>query len=108
MAVVAATVLVLAAVLAVGLLRDPSPGSADDDSIVAAAGPATTGAAAAPVGVANPGSVPTGATAPPEDLAIALDGDCTIEATRLALGDSGVDVHACSRGSSRPASSTAR
>ena len=55
-------------------------------------------AAAAPAGVANPGSVPADAAAPAEDLAIALDGDCTIEATRLALGDSGIDVQCLQQG----------
>ncbi|MET0458607.1 MAG: L,D-transpeptidase family protein [Ilumatobacteraceae bacterium] len=95
-AVVGATLLVLAAVLAIGLLRDPSKGSADADSLVAAV-PSTT-ATVAPAGVVNPGSVPTDETAPAEDLAIALDGDCTIEATRLALGDSGVDVQCLQQG----------
>ncbi|MET0326007.1 MAG: L,D-transpeptidase family protein [Ilumatobacteraceae bacterium] len=95
-AVVGATLLVLAAVLAIGLLRDPSKGSADADSLVAAV-PSTT-ATVAPAGVVNPGSVPTDGTAPAEDLAIALDGDCTIEATRLALGDSGVDVQCLQQG----------
>ena len=96
-AVVGSTLVVLAAVLAVGVLRDPGSGSPSDGA-VAAAGPEATAAAVAPAGVANPGSVPPASAAPTDDLAIALDGDCTIEATRLALGDSGVDVQCLQQG----------
>ena len=41
-----------------------------------------------------------GAPTPSVDLAEAIAEDCTIKATKLAVGDAGADVAACSRGSS--------
>ena len=81
---IAATVVALAAVLAVGALRDPQ-GTDDAGAVVAAAAPA------APAGIVAP-TTTVAAAAPAVDLVEAVADDCVIEATRLARGDSGSDV----------------
>lgn len=82
--VVAATFVALAVVVAIGAARDPKVGTSGSGAVVAAAG------LAAPTTTLAPTTVP--AAAPAVDLVEAVADDCIIEATRLALGDSGPDV----------------
>ena len=96
------------AVIAVGAAREPKVGTSGSSAVVAAAG------LAAPTSTVAAGVAPD--AAPAGDLVEAVADDCVIEATRLAIGDSGADVTCLQQGLvnagfldvRRPASSTPR
>lgn len=90
MAVVGATIVVLAGVVAVGARREPDAPE-DGSPAVAAAG------FAAPPATLAATAVPDDASAE-VDLAMATGGDCTIEAKQLTFGDAGADVQCLQHG----------
>ena len=82
--VVVCTAVALVAVVAVGAAREPKVGTSGSSAVVAAAG------LAAPASTVAADVAP--AAAPAVDLVEAVADDCVIDATRLAMGDSGPDV----------------
>jgi peptidoglycan hydrolase-like protein with peptidoglycan-binding domain len=109
-AVVAATVLALGAVGLLAATRQPGGGGGGIASLqgvpasvapaptVAASSPPATSVAPAGAATADPAAAVQAAKSTDGDLVEATTADCTITATKLAMGDSGADVSCLQQG----------